>query len=63
MEIIAFFQISWESERERERERGVEWLSSCFSEMLEEEYGMENLPETTANITYLLSNENQVKKW
>jgi hypothetical protein len=30
--------------------------------MLEEEYGMENLPETTANITYLLSNENQVKK-
>jgi hypothetical protein len=37
-------------------------LSSCFSEMLEEEYGMENLLETPANITYLLSKENQVKK-
>jgi hypothetical protein len=30
-------------------------LSSCFSEMLEEEYGMENLLETPANITYIPS--------
>jgi hypothetical protein len=38
-----------------ERKRGVEWfLVHVFSEMLEEEYGMENLPEILANTIYFL---------
>jgi hypothetical protein len=58
MEILAFFQISFEGEKERSRVV----FGSCFSEMLKEEYGLENLPEILANTTYLPSNESQVKK-
>jgi hypothetical protein len=58
MKIIAFFQISFGGEKERSRVV----FGSCFSKMLKEEYGMENLPEILANTLYIPSNENQVKK-
>jgi hypothetical protein len=58
MEILEFFRISFGAEKERSRVV----FGSCFSEILKEKYGMENLPEILANTTYFPSNESQVKK-